>query len=256
MCTLVILSRPGHEWPIILGANRDEMADRPWLPPGRHWSDRPQVIGGLDQMAGGSWLGLNASGVVAAINNRTGSLGQQAHKHSRGELVLEALEHYSASDAAEALSALNPLAYRSFNLVIADHESAYWLRNLGTTESVSVEVQEIPPGLSMITAGDLNDPACPRIRSYLHELEKAAFPDPAKGDWTSWERLFACRLYDVSLQAEAAMLVSTGHGFNTLSSSFIALPSHTQDTLPIWRFASRYPTVEPYLDIDVKPLFV
>ena len=34
MCTLVILRRPGHDWPLILAANRDEMLDRPWqLPP-------------------------------------------------------------------------------------------------------------------------------------------------------------------------------------------------------------------------------
>ena len=29
MCTLVILRRPGHRWPLIIAANRDEMADRP-----------------------------------------------------------------------------------------------------------------------------------------------------------------------------------------------------------------------------------
>ncbi|HEY7688883.1 MAG TPA: NRDE family protein, partial [Dongiaceae bacterium] len=59
MCTLVILFRPGHDWPVIVGANRDEMADRPWAPPARHWPDRPQVVAGLDKLAGGSWLGVN-----------------------------------------------------------------------------------------------------------------------------------------------------------------------------------------------------
>ena len=50
-----------------LAANRDEMADRPWHPPGRHWPERPQVVAGQDQLAGGSWLGLNDAGVVAAV---------------------------------------------------------------------------------------------------------------------------------------------------------------------------------------------
>jgi uncharacterized protein with NRDE domain len=36
MCTLVILRRPGHRWPVLIGANRDEMIDRPSKPPGRH----------------------------------------------------------------------------------------------------------------------------------------------------------------------------------------------------------------------------
>ena len=51
MCTLVILRRPGHRWPVLIGANRDEMIDRPWEPPGRHWPDRPEVVAGLDRLA-------------------------------------------------------------------------------------------------------------------------------------------------------------------------------------------------------------
>src|SRR5260370_39144646 len=55
MCTLVILRRPDHRWPVLIGANRDEMIDRPWEPPGRHWPDRPEVVAGLDRLAGGAW---------------------------------------------------------------------------------------------------------------------------------------------------------------------------------------------------------
>src|ERR1700686_4028446 len=54
MCTLVILRRPEHRWPVVIGANRDEMIDRPWEPPGRHWPDRPEVVAGLDRLAGGA----------------------------------------------------------------------------------------------------------------------------------------------------------------------------------------------------------
>src|SRR2546430_17342211 len=73
MCTLVILRRPEHRWPVIIGANRDEMIDRPAKPPGRHWADRVEVVAGLDLLAGGSWLGLNDWGVAAAILHRHGS---------------------------------------------------------------------------------------------------------------------------------------------------------------------------------------
>ena len=41
MCTVVILRRPGHDWPLLLAGNRDEMKGRPWKPPARHWPDRP-----------------------------------------------------------------------------------------------------------------------------------------------------------------------------------------------------------------------
>ncbi|MBT3810853.1 MAG: hypothetical protein HOF99_15230, partial [Rhodospirillaceae bacterium] len=63
MCTLVILRRPGHSWPLLIAANRDEMIDRAWQSPARHWPDREDVVGGLDELAGGTWLALNDNGV-------------------------------------------------------------------------------------------------------------------------------------------------------------------------------------------------
>src|SRR3546814_11448942 len=44
MCSIVILHLPGHRWPVLIGANRDEMLDRHWDPPARHWPDRPGVV--------------------------------------------------------------------------------------------------------------------------------------------------------------------------------------------------------------------
>ena len=131
MCTLVILRRPEHDWPVVIGANRDEMIDRPAKPPARHWPDRTEIVAGIDLLAGGSWLGVNDWGVAAAVLNRHGSLGPEAGLRSRGELVLEALDHADAVDAAAALSDLDPEAYRSFNLIVADNRDAFWLRHTG-----------------------------------------------------------------------------------------------------------------------------
>ena len=82
------------------------MNTRQSKPPGRHWPDRPEIIAGIDETAGGSWLGVNDFGVVAAILNRSNSLGPKEGKRSRGELVLEALDHADASDAAEAITSI------------------------------------------------------------------------------------------------------------------------------------------------------
>ncbi|MEA2093658.1 MAG: NRDE family protein, partial [Pseudomonadota bacterium] len=116
MCTLILLLRPDHDWPLLLAANRDEMIDRPWLPPGHHWPGQPDVVAGIDRVGGGSWLGLNSDGLVAAIMNRHGTLGPQAGMHSRGELVFKALGYDSATVAVAALAALSSVSYRSFNL--------------------------------------------------------------------------------------------------------------------------------------------
>ena len=82
MCSIVILRQSDNEWPLIIGANRDEMASRKCLPPGRHWDDRPHVFAGKDLEAGGTWLGINNEGVVAAIMNRMDTLGHNEDKRS------------------------------------------------------------------------------------------------------------------------------------------------------------------------------
>src|SRR3546814_15466364 len=66
MCTLVILRRPGHPWPVILAANRAELVAAPWAAPGRPWTDRPVVVAGLARSAGGPWLRLTATGAMPA----------------------------------------------------------------------------------------------------------------------------------------------------------------------------------------------
>ena len=116
MCTVVILRRPWHRWPLILAANRDEMRQRAWLPPARHWPDHASVVAGLDEQAGGSWLGLNDHGVVAAVLNRVGSLGPIPGKRSRGALILRALDEHDVGSATSAITALDPNDFRSFNL--------------------------------------------------------------------------------------------------------------------------------------------
>lgn len=272
MCSVVILYRPGERWPLLLGANRDEMLDRPWDPPARHWPDRPGVVAGRDRLAGGSWLGMNDEGVVAGILNRVNSLGPQPGRRSRGELVLEALDHADAADAAWALADLDPTAYRGFNMVIADNRNAFWLRNPGEADPVGkvegIEVMPLPAGLSMITAHDRNDVAAsPRIRSFLPRFQAAAPPDPEADDWSSWEALLACRDTVTPGIPYDAMAIVSDVGFGTSSSSLIGLaapglaaPGMAAPGVAggpaggprrIWRFAAGLPGCVPYRPVEL-----
>ncbi len=249
MCTFVILRRPGDAWPVLIGANRDAMIDRPWKPPGRHWPDRPEVVAGQDVLAGGSWLGINDFGVVAGILNRHGSLGPSPGQRSRGELVLEALDHADARDAAEALSEIEPSAYRTFNLIIADNRDAFWLRHADPTGTLPVAVTQLKAGLAMIAAGDLNDNETPRMRRYRPLFDAAPPPDPGRNDWTSWEKLLLDDKFEPQAGPQAAMRFDTGHGFATISSAMIALPTPAEAGLkPAFRFAAVHPTPQPWRD--------
>lgn len=254
MCSIVILFRPGHDWPVILAANRDEMADRPWSPPARHWPDRKEVVAGIDRLAGGSWLGVNDHGVVAGVLNRVNSLGPLPGRRSRGELVLEALDHADSDAAANALKSLEPGAYRSFNMAIADNSRAWWLRNLGHSQGW-IEANRVPPGLSMITAHDRNDPASRRIRAYLPRFESARAPDPdaagGAGEWADWEQLLASRDYEAGGGPTDAMAIVTEGGFGTVSSSLIALPAPGLRRRPVWRFAAGRAGEHPFHPVQL-----
>jgi hypothetical protein len=250
VCTLVFLFRPGHAWPAIVGANRDEMIDRPWQPPARHWPDRPEVVAGRDELAGGSWLGINDFGVVAGVLNRHGSLGPAPGQRSRGELVLEALDHADARAAAEALAAIEPKAYRTFNLIVADNRDAFWLRHADPSGTLPVTLLPVPAGLSMIASGDLDDPETPRIQRYRPLFAAAAPPDPGRGEWSSWERLLLDESPDGENGEPGAMRFVTGRGFGTVSSALIAIPAiERPDLKPVFRFAAHRPDAAPWRDV-------
>jgi len=254
MCTLVILRRPHHPWPIIVGANRDELSDRPWRPPARHWPDRPEIVAGLDELAGGSWLGVNDHGVVAGILNRTGTLGPLAGRRSRGELVLEALDHADAAQAAAALLDIEPSSYRPFNLVIADNRDAFWVRHTdpGGADSggrTPVSVLPLLPGLHMLADGDPDDSTHPRIGTYMPRFAAAPPPDPETDDWTAWEALLGSAIAPADAP-EQGMNFALENGFGTLASSLIALPAiGGQTRKPVFRFAARRPLASPWENI-------
>jgi hypothetical protein len=275
MCTVVILRRLGEAWPLLLAANRDEARSRPWCPPGRHWPDRADVVAGMDELAGGSWLGINDYGVVAAVLNRVGSLGPAAGKRSRGELVLEALDHAAARAAASALSDLNPDAYRPFNLIVADAREAYWLRHAGGLPGFgfrtaqgewrevapihltgemrdgafghggavgAIQCHPIPDGLSMITARDLNDAGSPRLRHYLPRFERAPVPDPEADDWDGWVELMAARESPDGDSRNAMGIVTEGD-YGTVCSSLVALSASGRTVM---KFAAGLPGEAPF----------
>jgi uncharacterized protein with NRDE domain len=250
MCTLAILRRPGHAWPLILAGNRDEMRSRPWTAPGRHWPDRPEIVAPRDDLAGGSWVGLNDHGVAACLLNLRGTLGPAQGKRSRGELVLDALDFADARDAADMLANLDGSAYRPFNMLLADDRDAFWVRALGDG---APEVNPVPSGVSLLTAYDLDDPASPRIAHYLPKFRAAPAPDPAAGDWRAWEKLMAARETAPGMGEEGMMNIDLPSGFGTSSTSLIALPNRDLglDTPPVWRFGRGHPGEVAYTAVSL-----
>src|SRR5437870_11491324 len=118
MCTLVLLQRPGEL--LAVSGNRNELLARP--------ASGPRVEKGVlaprDELAHGSWLGLNRHGLFVCVTNRRGAMVDPSRK-SRGLLVLEALQARSARGLQDALAELHGDRHNGFHLVYADLSDAF-----------------------------------------------------------------------------------------------------------------------------------
>jgi hypothetical protein len=243
MCTVILLHRPGHAWPVLMAANRDEMLDRAWDPPGPWWPERPGVIGGRDRTGGGTWMAAHRAGLVATVLNRPGSLGPAPGKRSRGELPLLALDARTAREAAARITALPAAEWRPFNMVLADHEGGIFLRGEGRGRP---EALPLPPGLSMVTAHDPNDLTSLRTARHLPRFQAAPPPDPGRGDWAAWEALLA----DDSIEESRAdtLRVPPTNGFGTVCASLLAIAA---DGTLQWNFAGAPAGAAPFRAVDL-----
>lgn len=228
MCTVVLLHRPGHAWPLVLAAIRDEMIARAWDPPAPHWPDRPGVVGGRDRVAGGTWMASDGSR-VACVLNRPGTLGSRPDRRSRGELPLAAL----------AGAAIDPAAYAAFNLLCAGRAGGWILE----AEDGWARRRDLPEGLTMLTAHGPDSAASPRARLHLPRFRAAAPPDPGRGDWSSWLALLASTEAEPGAGPRGAMTILPDRGYGTVSASLFALPAAGP---PVWLFAAGPPGHAPF----------
>ncbi len=243
MCTVVVRIAPGENFPLILAANRDERTDRPWDPPAAWWPEQPDLVGGRDRSAGGSWMAVNGAGVVACVLNRAGSLGPAPGKRSRGELPGLALAQKSAAAAVAVIAAIGWEEFRAFNLVLADAEGTIFQRASGDGP---VESFPLSPGVHMITARDPDDPESPRVARFLPRFRAAPPPDPAAGDWDGWTKILA----DRSGPPGSEINVPARAGFGTLCASLLAIP---QAGAPIWLFAAGPPDRAAFEPVSLPP---
>lgn len=223
MCTLIMSTDPEASWPVLLASTRDEFRSRAWQPPAEWWlEEHPGLIGGRDEEAGGTWLAVNPEAQrVAVVLNRIEPSGvPDSEARSRGALPLIAAAGGNAAVAAEDMHLMRP-----FNLAVVEPGQVTWWRYDGS----ELTRHEVPPGLHILTAADLDDMSNPRQRYWLPEFEAAGRPDPrpehrAPAGWGDWPALLADvdRPYD----DPRALNVRRGgaHGaFGTVSASLLAI---------------------------------
>ena len=119
MCLIAIAVHASPRYPIVIAANRDEFYDRPTRP--LHiWDDDPNIAGGRDLRAGGTWLATTRDGRFAAVTNIRGNDGPP-NARSRGALVGDFVRSHIAPLAYA--QSIRPTDYAGFHLLAGDRES-------------------------------------------------------------------------------------------------------------------------------------
>ena len=148
---------PGSDWPLMVAANRDERLDRP-----AHamdvLSDRdPRILGGRDELAGGTWLAVNEHGVVAGLTNRPAPGGRDLTRRSRGELPLMLASRTRAEDAvAHLLETVVPGQYNPAWLLVGDRHSLTYIELAADLAPTAVA---LGPGLHILENVALDEPS-------------------------------------------------------------------------------------------------
>ncbi|EYF06872.1 NRDE family protein [Chondromyces apiculatus] len=163
MCTLIAAVGQWPSFPLVVAANRDEFLARPARPPFL-WPGEPRLVAPRDEVAGGSWLGLNAHGLFVGITNRAGAPPDPSRR-SRGALVMDALRAPSAVAVRRMLADLGAAAHNPFHLFYADRETAY----LTWSDGEAVQHEALAPGVYVVSersfgAGELGREAAIRAR--------------------------------------------------------------------------------------------
>ncbi|NQV73221.1 NRDE family protein [bacterium] len=128
MCLIAFAFDPEAEQKLLVLANRDEFYEREALQ-AHFWPDYEGLLAGKDVQAGGTWLGVHASGRFAAVTNyrEPGVIVEDAL--SRGNLVLDFL-----TSKQEALTYLNEIhqrahRYNGFNVIVYDGTTLAYYSN-------------------------------------------------------------------------------------------------------------------------------
>jgi hypothetical protein len=147
MCTLVLVVPPPGGV-LQVAANRDEFLARPAAAP--ELSPDGRWLAPRDLQAGGTWFGVNATGLFVGVTNRSAG-PRDATRRSRGLLVLDALESADAASLHRRLAALDPATYNGFHLAYADGTSA----GLTWSDGNTLRQERLSPGVHLLTEQSL-----------------------------------------------------------------------------------------------------
>ena len=151
MC-LIFLSILEHPtFKLIIAANRDEFYSRKTAP-AAYWPDHPDILGGRDLEAQGTWLGMTRTGKISLLTNYRDPANINPSAPSRGRLVADYLEQNVSAENYLLTIEKKARQYNGFNLIAGDVDQLWFLSNY------LPGVKKINEGLAGLSNHLLNTP--------------------------------------------------------------------------------------------------
>ena len=219
MCLINFNIGSHDKYKMIIAANRDEFYSRPTAPV-HYWEDHPNILGGRDLKAQGTWLAVSKSGKISALTNiRTPEEMTAEAKKSRGELVVNYL--LSKKSPKEYLTALagHSSDYAGFNLLTGTPDELYYMNNYDNNIS---RVTDGTHGLS----NEYLDTPWPKVVIGKEQLDKVISEDDIDID-----ALFSLLRIDTKAADDVVQQTGVDAGLEKkLSPLFIDIPDFDYGT--------------------------
>ncbi|OWM81174.1 hypothetical protein CDL15_Pgr007205 [Punica granatum] len=135
------------------------------------WWEESEILGGRDEVAGGTWLACSRGGRVAFLTSVL-ELHTLPEARSRGDLPVLFLEGTkSPKEFAEEL-VKEAHQYNGFNLIVADLHSNTMMYISNRPKGDAVTVQEVSPGIHVLSNAKLDSPwhKAKRLQQNFEEL--------------------------------------------------------------------------------------
>lgn len=128
MCLIFISIKKHPTYKLILAANRDEFYARKTAA-AHFWEDHPQIVGGRDLEASGTWLAMNKAGRISMLTNYRDVANLKSVAPSRGQLVSDYLIKHTPPELY--LKKIEPVGqqYNGFNLVVGSVDELWYYSN-------------------------------------------------------------------------------------------------------------------------------
>ena len=237
MCLIVIAWDTHPKYKLIVAANRDEYYHRP-TKQAKFWDDYPNIFGGRDLKAMGTWMAVSKNGKFGALTNFRDPTSIRSEAKSRGEIIPKFLD--SEQSPEEYVQTLHGQAedYNGFNLLVGDYDNLRHYSNAQRKMNVVTpgihglsnafldtdwpKVNKLKEGFSSVIAADFQHDDLLNLLKDEHTFEEEILPDT--GVSSEWERALSAICIRTKEYGTSISTVMTIDRFGKVDFTELTLP--------------------------------